>query len=144
MSDTLTAERRSWNMSRIKSKDTKPEVFVRSKLHHAGLCFRLHDKLLPGKPDMVLKKYNAVIFVNGCFWHRHEGCPNATTPNTRREFWTEKFNRTMERDREQQEALKSLGWRVLCIWECELKRDAQWTISKIIKTLKGDGDDNRA
>ena len=119
--DTLTKEKRSWNMSRIKSKDTKPEMQVRSALHRAGYRFRLHVKDLPGKPDIVLPKYKTVIFVHGCFWHRHKGCPEASMPSTNQDFWKEKFRQNVKRDKKGQAALKRLGWKVIVIWECELK-----------------------
>lgn len=119
--DTLTKEKRSWNMSRIKSKDTKPEMLVRSALHRAGYRFRLHVKELPGKPDIVLPKYKTVIFVHGCFWHRHKGCSGATMPSTNQDFWKEKFRQNVKRDKKEQSALKRQGWKVIVIWECELK-----------------------
>ena len=137
MADLLSPEKRSWNMSRIKGANTKPEMLVRSMLHRAGFRFRIHDKSLPGKPDIVLKKYKSVIFVNGCFWHRHEGCAEATTPKTRREFWEAKFKRTVVRDKEQKDALEKLGWHVFCIWECELKHSADRIISQVVNELKG-------
>jgi len=137
MADLLSPEKRSWNMSRIKGANTKPEMLVRSMLHRAGFRFRIHDKSLPGKPDIVLKKYKSVIFVNGCFWHRHEGCAEATTPKTRREFWKAKFQRTVERDKEQKDSLEKLGWQVFCIWECELKHSADRIISQVVNELKG-------
>jgi len=137
MADILSPEKRSWNMSRIRGANTKPELLVRSMLHRAGFRFRIHDKSLPGKPDIVLKKYRSVIFVNGCFWHRHEGCAEATTPKTRREFWEAKFKRTVERDKEQKDALEKLGWQVISIWECELKRPAGLVISQVVNELKG-------
>jgi len=143
MADILSPEKRSWNMSRIRGANTKPEMLVRSMLHRAGFRFRIHDKSLPGKPDIVLKKYKSVIFVNGCFWHRHEGCPDATTPKTRREFWEAKFKRTVDRDKEQRGALEKLGWQVICIWECELKRAADLTISRVVNELKGGRYGNR-
>lgn len=121
MTDRISKKHRSWNMSRIRGKHTTPELTLRSLLHRAGFRFRLHVPGLPGKPDIVLPKYRTVIFVHGCFWHRHEGCSNATTPKTRRQFWQEKFDRTVERDREKQAQLESAGWRVLTVWECELK-----------------------
>ncbi len=119
--DTLTKEKRSWNMSRIRSKDTVPEMRIRSALHRAGYRFRLHVRELPGKPDIVLPKYKTVIFVHGCFWHRHEGCSGATMPSTNQAFWKEKFRKNVKRDKKEQAALKRLGWKVIVIWECELK-----------------------
>ncbi len=118
--DTLTKEKRSWNMSRIRSKDTAPELTVRSLLHRNGFRFRLHVKDLPGKPDIVLPKYKTVIEVRGCFWHRHPGCKIATTPSTNTEFWQKKFAQNVARDKENEEKLKQLGWNVIIIWSCEL------------------------
>lgn len=119
--DNLSPERRSWNMSRIKGKDTKPEIMVRSMLHRMGLRFRLHRKDLPGKPDIVLPKYRTVIFVHGCYWHRHRNCRFAYTPKTRKDFWQQKFDGTVERDRKKAEQLRRLGWRVLTVWECDTR-----------------------
>ncbi len=118
--DTLTKEKRSWNMSKIRSKNTKPEIAVRSKLHKAGYRFRLHVKGLPGKPDIVLPKYNTIIFINGCFWHRHKGCKYAYKPKTRVDFWNEKLNRNIKRQGEVLKELRDLEWKVLVIWECEV------------------------
>jgi len=119
--DSLTPEKRSWNMSRIRSKNTKPEIIVRSLLHHMGYRFRIHRRDLPGTPDIVLPKYNAVIFVHGCFWHRHPGCPYAYTPKSRVEFWEKKFSDAVRRDKQALHELKELGWKVLVVWECETK-----------------------
>ena len=121
MVDSLTPQHRSWNMSRIRSKDTSPERAVRSLLHRLGYRFRLHRKDLPGNPDIVLPKYGTVVFVHGCFWHRHPGCKYATTPRTRTEFWQQKFDRNVERDARAAAALRERGWRVIVVWECELK-----------------------
>jgi DNA mismatch endonuclease, patch repair protein len=117
--DRLTPSHRSWNMSRIRGKDTKPEVRVRSALHRMGYRFRLHSRNLPGKPDIVLPKHATVVFVHGCFWHRHPGCRFAYTPKSRIEFWQAKFDRNVERHREVEEQLEELGWSVVVIWECE-------------------------
>ncbi|MAO93618.1 MAG: very short patch repair endonuclease [Rhodospirillaceae bacterium] len=132
MTDRISKEHRSWNMSRIRGKDTKLEVLLRSLLHRRGFRFRLHAPGLPGKPDIVLPKYRTVIFVHGCFWHRHEGCSNATMPKTRTEFWTEKFHRTVERDARKKTELEALGWQILTVWECELFADPQ----DVIKTIE--------
>ena len=121
MIDRISEKRRSWNMSRIGGKDTAPEICLRKLLHRAGFRFRLHVPDLPGRPDIVLPKYRTVIFVNGCFWHKHKGCTDATTPKTRTDFWLKKFNSTVERDYRKQKELEGLGWRVLTVWECELK-----------------------
>lgn len=117
--DRISEERRSWNMSRITSKDTKPEIRVRSFLHRSGYRFRLHVKVLPGRPDIVLPKYKTVIFVHGCFWHRHPGCKYAYTPKSRIDFWENKFAANVKRDRSKRQLLESLGWKVLTVWECE-------------------------
>jgi len=108
-------------MSAIKSKNTKPEIAVRKMLHALGYRFRLHRKDLPGSPDIVLPKYKTVIFVHGCFWHRHENCKFASTPKTRKEFWENKFNENMKRDKNNFKELKKLNWNLLVIWECETK-----------------------
>ena len=135
MSDKLTPEKRSWNMSRIKGKDTKIEVEVRKYLFSKGYRFRKNDKRYPGKPDIVLPKYHVAIFVHGCFWHRHEGCKDATTPKTRTDFWLEKFDKNVKSDQIKQEKLRELGWKVIVIWECELKRSFQETMDKVEKEL---------
>lgn len=121
--DTLTPELRSRLMSRIKGKDTKPEMLVRSAAHRLGLRFRLHDKRLPGKPDLVLPKHRTVIFVHGCFWHRH-GCKLASNPKSRQDYWAPKFERNVRRDAEHRVALEEAGWRVVVIWECEARNPA--------------------
>lgn len=119
--DRLTPEKRSWNMGRIKSSDTNPEKRVRSTLHRMGYRFRLHRKDLPGKPDIVLPKYKAIIFVHGCFWHRHKNCKNAATPKTRKEFWQQKFQDNVKRDRKVSRSLRKSGWHVHVVWECQTK-----------------------
>ncbi|MCE2882069.1 MAG: DNA mismatch endonuclease Vsr [Planctomycetaceae bacterium] len=120
MTDTLTKAERSSLMSRIRGKDTKPEVFVRSALHRAGFRFRLHGAALPGRPDIVLPRHRTVVFVHGCFWHRH-GCRLSSEPATRRAFWREKFARNRARDQRTARALRNLGWRVVTVWECSLR-----------------------
>ncbi len=139
MAYTITRERRSWNMSRIKGRDTGPELRLRSLLHRAGFRFRLHAKELPGKPDIVLPKYRAAIFVHGCFWHRHEGCRNATMPSTRTEFWKSKFDTNVGRDERNQAALKAAGWTVFTVWECELKSDAPGVVEKLSYAIREAG-----
>lgn len=119
MTDQISPEHRSWNMSRIKGRDTKPEMIVRSLLHRMGYRFRLHRKDLPGKPDIVLPKHKTVIFVHGCFWHRHQGCRFAYTPKSRVDFWNKKFDDNVKRDRRNQKELSSLGWKVITVWECQ-------------------------
>ena len=123
--DRLTKQHRSWNMSRIRGKDTKPEMRVRSLLHRMGFRFRLHRKDLPGKPDIVLPAYETVVFVHGCFWHRHPGCRFAYTPKSRVDFWQTKFRRNVERHQEVTAELEELGWRVVVIWECETASEEQ-------------------
>ncbi len=119
--DGLSAAARSENMRRIRSGNTAPELAVRRLLHGMGYRFRLHRRDLPGTPDIVLPKHRAVIFVHGCFWHQHTGCAECRIPNSRREYWEPKLARTQQRDAEHIRALKRLGWRVLVIWECELR-----------------------
>ena len=125
------SEQRSRNMSDIKSKNTKPEIKVRKVLHSMGYRFRLHSKDLPGSPDIVLPKYKTVIFVHGCFWHRHENCKYATTPKTRKEFWEKKFRENINRDNLNQANLSLKGWKIIIIWECQLKGDKR----KLIRDL---------
>ena len=135
MADALTSARRSWNMSRIRGKDTKPELALRSLLHRNGYRFRLHDRRLPGSPDIVLPKHHTVIFVNGCFWHRHEGCSKAYTPSSRREFWSGKFDATVERDAKKSVQLKEQGWKVLTVWECELQSSPESVLDRISASI---------
>ena len=116
------SDQRSRNMSAIKSKNTKPEIEVRKLLHSLGYRFRLHRKDLPGTPDIVLPKYKTVIFVHGCFWHRHENCKYASIPKTRTEFWENKFKENIKRDQVNQKNLYKLGWNIVIVWECELKK----------------------
>ena len=117
--DHLTPERRSWNMSRIRSRDTKPEKRVRSLLHRMGYRFRLHRQDLPGSPDIVMPKHRTVVLVHGCYWHRHPGCRLAAIPKSNQNFWIAKFQRTVTRDQHQKAQLHCLGWRVIVVWECE-------------------------
>ncbi len=121
MTDVVNQQTRSRMMAGIKGRDTKPEMAVRSYLHAAGLRFRLHDKRLPGRPDIVLPRHRTVVFVHGCFWHRHPGCRYATTPASRHEFWSTKFSANEERDRRDVAALEKLGWKVIKVWECETR-----------------------
>lgn len=121
MVDVHSKEIRSYNMSRIKGKNTKPEVLVRKFLFANGIRYKLHDKKLPGRPDMVFPKYKKVIFVHGCFWHGHEDCKYFVVPKTRTEWWLNKINGNKKRDAENISALKNHGWEVMTIWGCELK-----------------------
>jgi DNA mismatch endonuclease (patch repair protein) len=123
--DILSKKKRSWNMSRIKGTNTKPEKVVRSFLHRQGYRFVLHRRDLPGSPDVVLPKHKTVVFVHGCFWHRHEGCKFAYTPKTRRDFWEEKFRTNVERDVANTKKLEDLGWKVAVIWECQTEDPVQ-------------------
>lgn len=109
-------------MARVGSKNTKPEMLVRSVLHRLGYRFRLHRGGLPGRPDIVLPKYKTAIFVHGCFWHRHPDCSKASTPKTRVDFWQDKFDANVARDRRNEDALRSDGWQVVIVWECETKK----------------------
>lgn len=120
--DVLTPEQRHITMSRIHGRETKPEVLVRKYLFSRGLRYRKNDGSLPGHPDIVLPKYHAVVFVNGCFWHGHQGCKYYRLPKTNMEFWENKITKNQERDRNETSKLESLGWRVISIWECEVKR----------------------
>lgn len=122
MADVHTPEQRSYNMSRIHSKNTKPEELVRKFLFSQGFRYRKNDAKLPGKPDIVLPKYKAVIFVNGCFWHGHEGCRYFVWPKNNAEFWKEKITRNIQRDKHNHQLLANQGWRVIEIWECQLMK----------------------
>ena len=119
--DTLTSGMRSWNMSRIRGKNTKPELAVRSLLHRMGYRFRLKNSKIPGKPDIILRRHKTVVFVHGCFWHRHTGCKYAYMPKSRTDFWKKKFDSNVQRDHLVAAQLKQQGWRRLVVWECELK-----------------------
>lgn len=132
--DVHDKKTRSYNMSRIKGKNTKPEEIVRKYLFSKGFRYRKNDKRLPGTPDIVLPKYKTVIFVNGCFWHGHKDCRYFVVPKTNTDFWLNKINTNIERDKRKQEALKELGWNVIVVWECELKSQTKETT---LETLKG-------
>lgn len=137
MADNHSAEVRSYNMSRIRSKDTKPELIVRQYLHAHGFRFRLHVSELPRKPDIVLPKYKTVIFVNGCFWHGHAGCPLFRIPSTRVDYWLPKINNNKKKDAEAYEQLKRDGWHVVIIHECEIRpANRQKTLTHLLSYLK--------
>src|SRR4051812_23598404 len=121
MTDVHTKKVRSYNMSQIKATNTKPELYVRKFLHSQGFRFRLHDKRVFGKPDLVLRKFNAVIFVHGCYWHSHKDCRYATVPKTNTVFWTDKIGSNVRRDEIVRRHLKKEGWKILVLWECQLK-----------------------
>jgi len=134
--DKISEERRSWNMSRIRATDTKPEVFVRSEIHKKGYRFRIHVKKLPGHPDIVLAKYRTVIFVHGCFWHGHEGCKDFAPPKTRTEWWLNKISGNKKNDAKTIAQLEEQGWRVVIVWECELTpKNREKTIISLVDKL---------
>lgn len=138
MADVFTKEKRSEVMRAVKGRDTGPEKAVRSLLHRDGYRFSLCRKDLPGSPDIVLRKYGTVVFVHGCFWHRHEGCrPGRREPKSNAGFWRKKFKRNVERDAENQAELKALGWKVVVVWECEL-RDADALLARLRKEIGKD------
>lgn len=124
-------------MFRIRGKNTKPELVLRSLMHRAGFRFRLHDKKLPGKPDIVLPKHKTAVFVNGCYWRRHQGCSKATTPKTNTAFWKKKFEETVKRDACKKSELMEKGWRVFTVWECELENDPFSLLEGLCSKLKG-------
>ena len=121
----LSPAQRSKIMRSIRSKNTSPELRVRSQVHRLGYRYRLHVSGMPGKPDIVMPRYRTVLFVNGCFWHQHQGCKYATVPRTNTDYWTQKFRRTMDRDKKAQAALSQEGWNVLVIWECQTEDEAE-------------------
>ena len=134
MTDTLTRAERSRLMAKIKGKNTAPERAVRSLLHRAGHRFRLHVRGLPGTPDVVLPRHRTVVFVHGCFWHRHRGCKYATMPGSHRKFWTDKFVRNVANDARHRRQLRRLGWKVVVVWSCQLKHPDR-VLAKIEKCL---------
>lgn len=137
MTDVHTPEQRSFNMSRVRSKDTKPELIVRKFLHANGFRYRIHDKNLPGKPDIVMPKYKLVIQIHGCFYHGHKGCRYFTIPKTRTEWWIDKINGNKRRDQENEIKLLELGWKIITIYECELKpRTKDVTLQSLVDNLK--------
>ena len=142
--DVHDKKTRSYNMSQIKGKNTKPEELVRKYLFSQGFRYRKNDKKLPGSPDIVLPKYKTVIFVNGCFWHGHEGCKYFVRPKSNEDFWKNKIETNIARDKKKTEALEALGWNVIVVWECELKtqnkKDTLQNIKMHIINDKGDND----
>lgn len=137
MADVLTPKQRSYNMSRIRNKDTKPEELVRKYLFSHGFRYRKNDARLPGKPDIVLQKYKTVIFVNGCFWHKHEGCKYFVWPKNNAEFWKEKIEKNAARDQETYNILRDMGWNVIPIWECELKtKTRETTLNGLLSEIR--------
>lgn len=146
MADRMTRQQRHLCMSHIRSKDTKPEVAVRKGLFAAGFRYRLNVSALPGTPDIVLKKYNTAIFVNGCFWHGHSGCRHFVMPQTNRQFWQDKIERNIRRDAAVKTRLEALGWKVIVLWECELNTSARRkeTMGRLLEALKDNEAEYRA
>ena len=137
MADIHSKEIRSYNMSQVKARDTKPELIVRRFLFSNKLRYRLYDKKLQGKPDIVLRKYKTIIFIHGCFWHGHENCKYSALPKTRTEFWSDKIESNKNRDKKNIDQLKSDGWNVLIIYECELKKGKQeHTLNNILSNIQ--------
>ncbi len=134
--DHLTPEQRSQVMAKINSTETKPEQLTRSMLHRAGFRFRKNVSELPGTPDVVLPKYSTVIFVHGCYWHRHDCRKGQSVPTKNRDFWLEKFERNVERDAENERALQKAGWNVITVWGCELRDDPEAVLERILQELK--------
>lgn len=140
MADTKTPAERSENMSRIRSTNTKPEEIVRKYLFSHGFRYRKNDKRYPGKPDIVLPKYRTIIFVNGCFWHMH-GCSRSRLPRSNQDYWTPKIARNIQRDAENQQKLEADGWKVIVVWECELKkRIAEERLSRLCDEIRKNSD----
>jgi len=131
MTDIFSPDQRSIAMSRVRSGDTKPEWILRSGLHRLGIRYRIRNRRLPGQPDLVFQKYRAVVFVHGCYWHRHPECKDASTPKSNIDFWVDKFAENVERDRRIEEQLADAGWRVMVVWECELIKETIETIRKV-------------
>jgi len=132
MSDVFCKEKRSWLMSRVKGRDTKPELLVRSLVHRMGFRFRIHRRDLPGKPDIVLPRHGKVIFVHGCFWHGHKRCSRSKRPTTREAFWNRKLDQNIERDERFRKRLRRVGWKVLIVWDCEIRKP-----EKLLRKLEG-------
>ncbi len=136
MTDVHSKEIRSYNMSKIRGKNTKPEILVRKALFSKGFRYRVHDKRLPGSPDIILPKYRIIIFVNGCFWHGHSACKNFVVPKTRTEWWLYKINTNIINDLKHIEKLERAGWKVITIWECQLKKkNCEHTIQNLIGSI---------
>jgi DNA mismatch endonuclease (patch repair protein) len=136
MADTVSKKRRSEIMSNVKSSHTKPEILVRKFLFSNGIRFRLHDKKLPGKPDLKIPKYNTVVFINGCFWHGHKLCKIYVMPKTNKSFWYSKIENNIDRDRKNKRRLRRLGWKVITVWECDLKPKKRLaTLQKLVNNI---------
>lgn len=141
MPDRLTKEERHKCMASVRAKDTRPELSLRRSLWRKGFRYRVNDKRLPGSPDIVLPKYKTVIFVNGCFWHGHQGCKSFRVPSSNSDFWTTKIGRNKERDQEVWRQLEARGWSVIVVWECELKKSLmENTVGNVVSTIRKNGD----
>ncbi|NLD47365.1 MAG: DNA mismatch endonuclease Vsr [Clostridiaceae bacterium] len=137
MPDVHSSDTRSYNMSHIKGKDTKPEILVRKYLFSKGFRYRINDKRYPGRPDIILPKYKTVIFINGCFWHVHEKCKYFVWPSSNVEFWKDKLGRNKKRDEKNIAELKNMGWRVIIVWECELRKPlAEMTLKNLCNEIR--------
>jgi DNA mismatch endonuclease (patch repair protein) len=134
MADVFSKEKRSWIMGRVKGRDTRPEIIVRSFVHRMGYRFRIHHRELPGNPDIVLARHGKAIFVHGCFWHGHKRCPRSKRPTTNRGFWNKKLDGNVGRDERCRRALRRIGWKVLVLWECET-RDPKKLLRKLARFL---------
>ena len=136
--DIWSKQKRSEVMSKIRGKNTKPELILRSQLFKSGFRFRIHQKNLPGKPDIVLAKYKTAIFVHGCFWHYHKECREGRIPSTNSNFWKEKLLKNIEKDEKHTKALQELGWKVIVIWECDIERHLEPTTKRITTSINSD------
>jgi len=134
--DHLSPAMRSWNMAQIRGTETRPERLVRSLLHRAGYRFRKNVSSLPGRPDIVLPKYRTVIFVHGCFWHRHKNCKHATMPQTNKAFWIKKFERNVANDKKHARQLRKLGWQVITVWTCDIEKDPEGVVRRVRESLR--------
>jgi DNA mismatch endonuclease (patch repair protein) len=139
MADVHSKEQRSYNMSRIKGKDTKPEILVRKFLFSKGFRYRIHVKDLPGKPDIVLPKYKTVIFIHGCFWHGHDGCRYFVMPKSNLEYWNNKISKNLFNDKKHNQSIIEQGWKIITIWECDLKKDKiENSLNNLLDQLRGE------
>jgi len=136
MTDIWSKEKRSDVMSKIRGKNTRPEIILRSQLFKQGLRFRIHRKDLPGKPDIVLAKYKTIIFVNGCFWHYHKNCKEGKIPSTNSTYWKEKLQKNVEKDNKHIQELEKLGWKVIVVWECEIEKQFERILEKTVAEIR--------
>jgi DNA mismatch endonuclease (patch repair protein) len=137
MVDILTKEERSRLMSKVRTADTKPEILLRTGLHALGLRYTLKNRHLRGSPDLVFPRYQTVVFIHGCFWHRHRGCKDASMPRTNEKFWMKKFTENVERDKRNEGSLSAAGWKVIVAWECEIERETAATVSRVAASIRG-------